>query len=56
MYSKIINLEAMTWPRYIENRTIVRRVIMRLNCICNTSLLKTPKSNFLPTHEVEIRP
>ena len=23
----------MTWPRYIENRTIVRRVIMRLNCI-----------------------
>ena len=22
----------MTWPCYIENRTIVRRVIMRLNC------------------------
>ena len=27
------NLEAMTWPCYIENRTIVKCVIMRLNCI-----------------------
>ena len=23
----------MTWPCYIENRTILRRVIMRLNCM-----------------------
>ena len=23
----------MTWPCYIENRVIMRRVIMRLNCI-----------------------
>ena len=32
IYSKIINLRAMTWPHYIENHTIVRCVIMRLNC------------------------
>ena len=25
-------------------------------CICNTSLLKFPKFNFLPTHETEVRP
>ena len=31
-YSKIINLGAMTWPCYIENRTVMRRVIMRLYC------------------------
>ena len=34
MYNKIINLGAMTWQCYIENCTIVRRVIMRLNCTC----------------------
>ena len=34
-YSKIINLGAMTWPHYTENFTIVRRVIMRLNCTMN---------------------
>ena len=32
-YSKIINLGAMTWLCYIENCTIVRRVIMRLNVV-----------------------
>ena len=26
----------MTWPCHIENRTIVRCVIMRLNCIIGT--------------------
>ena len=31
-YSKIIILGAMTWPCYIENSLIMRRVIMRLNC------------------------
>ena len=29
-YSKIIIFGAMTWPCYIENRTIVRRIIIRL--------------------------
>ena len=38
----IINLGAMTWLCYIENPTIVRRVIMRLNCL-NSSLTKMLK-------------
>ena len=33
IYSKIIILGAMTWPCYIENRLIMRRVIIMLNCI-----------------------
>ena len=31
VYSKIIDLGAMTWPCYIENSIIKRGVIMRLN-------------------------
>ena len=30
----------MTWPLYIENRTIVRRVIMRLNCTYQLAVLE----------------
>ena len=35
IYSKIVNLGAMTWPLYIENHIYSegRRNIMRLNCI-----------------------
>ena len=29
---KVIILGTLTWPCYIENRTIVRHVIMKLNC------------------------
>ena len=32
-YSRIINLGAMTWSCYTENRTIVRCVIMKLKCL-----------------------
>ena len=32
-YSKIINLRSMTWLHYIENRIMMRRVIMRFKCI-----------------------
>ena len=32
--AKKINLGAMTWPCYIENCIIMRRVIMRLKCKC----------------------
>ena len=31
-HSKIISLEAMAWPSYIENHIIMRRVIMRMDC------------------------
>ena len=49
----IINLGAMTWPCYIETRTIVRRVIMRLNSKINyfskygTFVVRNIPSNFL---------
>ena len=42
-YNEVIfyrhDLGAMTWPCYIENRIIMRRVIMRLKC---TSLSESP--------------
>ena len=42
-HGKKINLGAMIWPHYIENRTIVRRIIMRLNCMFNISKFRTQK-------------
>ena len=51
--SKMIIPRAMTWPCYIENHTIVRHIIMRLNCIvlftCDLNKILQTKYTYIVT-------
>ena len=49
---------ALSWQHVEFECDICARIYNQgpIPTICNTSLLKIPKFNFLPTHEAEIRP